>query len=269
MESVKLAFVGAGNMAEALIRGLLQSGEAKPGEIAASDISEARRTHVASAYGVRTTPDNVALAQAAGLIVLAVKPQGMEAIVREISDASRGKLVISIAAGVRLDQLSAWLGGDRAIVRTMPNTPALALAGMSVLCPNSACRPEDVEAARRIFAAVGDAVVIDREDLLDAVTALSGCGPGFVFEILDALAEGGAKLGLPPDLSRRLALQTLLGSAKLAAESELDPAALRNKVASPGGATVAGLDTLKKGKLRETLQSAMAAAARRSRELSS
>lgn len=268
MDGVKLGFVGAGNMAEALIKGLLQSGAATAGEIAASDVSEARRAHMAAAYGVRATASNTEVVAAAGTVVLAVKPQGMEAIARGIGAASAGKLIISIAAGVRLAQLETWLGEGRAIVRTMPNTPALALAGMSVLCPNGACTAAQVEDARKIFAAVGDAVVIDREDLLDPVTALSGCGPGFVFEILDCLTEGGEKLGLSPALSGRLALQTLIGSAKLAAESSSTPAELRNRVASPGGATVAGLEALARGRLRETLQAALEAAARRSKELS-
>jgi len=268
MDAVKFAFVGAGNMAEALIRGLLQAEAAGAADIAAADVSEARRAHLASAYGVRVTGSNEEAVRAARLVVLAVKPQGMAAVVAPLRDAARGKVVVSIAAGVRLAQLEAWLGTDRAIVRTMPNTPALALAGMTALCPNAACREADVDAARRLFSAVGDAVILDREDLLDAVTALSGCGPGFVFEILDALSEGGARLGLPEALSRRLALQTLFGSAKLALESGLEPAALRDRVASPGGATVAGLEALARGALRETLQAALAAAERRSKELS-
>ncbi len=268
MEPVKYAFVGAGNMAEALIRGLLKAGAAAASEIAAADVSKARRTHLSSIYGVRSTASNAEAAGAAALVVLAVKPQGMEAVVAPLRDAVGGKLVISIAAGIRLAQLESWLGTDCAIVRTMPNAPALALAGMTALCPNAACREADVETARALFSAVGDAVVLDDEGLLDAVTALSGCGPGFVFEILDALTEGGVKLGLPETLSRRFALQTLFGSAKLALESDLEPATLRDRVASPGGATLAGLEALARGKLRATIQSAMEAAARRSKELS-
>jgi pyrroline-5-carboxylate reductase len=205
----------------------------------------------------------------APVVVLAVKPQGMESIVKPLAEASKGKLIISIAAGIRLAQLEDWLGADRAIVRTMPNTPALALAAMSVLCPNGSCSESDVEEATRIFSAVGDAVVLENEDLLDAVTALSGCGPGYIFEILDALGEGGARLGLPAALAGRLALQTLLGSAKLAKETGRSPAELRNMVASPGGATVAGLEALERGNLRATLMAALEAAAKRSKELSS
>jgi pyrroline-5-carboxylate reductase len=269
MAAVRLGFVGAGNMAEALIRGLTEARVATPPEIIASDIAAERRTHMAASYGIRVSEENRAVFEAAPTVVLAVKPQGMRGIVTPLAGASVGKLVISIAAGVRLAQLEAWLGTDRAIVRAMPNTPALVLSGMTVLCPNAACGKKQVEKAREIFAAVGDVEVLQREDLLDAVTGLSGCGPGFLFEIMDALLEGGAKLGLPPALARRLVLQTFLGSAKLALETQRTPAVLRDQVASPGGATLAGLEALGQGRLRATLTAAVEAAARRSKEMSS
>jgi pyrroline-5-carboxylate reductase len=255
-------------MAEALIRGLLQAGIAEPGDILASDVKAERRAHVARTYGVRASESNAEVVEESQVVILAVKPQGMRAIVEPLGEASAGKLVISIAAGVRLAQLEAWLGAERAIVRAMPNTPALVLAGMTVLCPNAACGKADVETAMRIFGAVGEACVIDREDLLDAVTGLSGCGPGYLFVILDALAEGAVKLGLPRDLARRLAIQTALGSAKLAAETGRHLGELRDMVASPGGATLAGLEVLERGNLRATLMGAVEAATRRSRELS-
>lgn len=269
MEDYRIGFVGGGNMAEALIRGLLQANVMPAGTIVASDVSAERRSHLASAYGIRATENNRQVAELAPIVVLAVKPQGMRAIVSELAGVPAGKLFISIAAGVKLSQLSEWLGDARPIVRVMPNTPALVLAGMSVLCPNATCAKADVETARRIFAAVGDAVVLEREDLLDAVTGLSGCGPGYVFVILDALTEGAVKLGLPRDLARRLSVQTVLGAAKLAAETGRQPAELRDMVASPGGATLAGLECLERGNLRATLMGAVEAATRRSRELSS
>jgi len=269
MEDYRIGFVGGGNMAEALIRGLLQASVMPARAIVASDVSPERRSHLAQAYGIRAIENNRQAAELAPIVVLAVKPQGMRAIVSDLAAAPAGRLFISIAAGVKLAQLGDWLGGTRPIVRVMPNTPALVLAGMSVLCPNAMCEKADVEAAQKIFSAVGDAVVIEREDLLDAVTGLSGCGPGYVFAILDALIEGGVKLGLPRDLSRRLAVQTVLGSAKLAAETGRPPAELRDMVASPGGATLAGLEVLERGNLRATLMSAVEAATRRSRELSS
>lgn len=268
MAEVELGFVGAGNMAEALIRGLTEARVAAPGEIIASDILAGRRTHMTASYGVRVTAENRAVIEAAPVVVLAVKPQGMEEIVRPLAGASAGKLVISIAAGVRLAQLEGWLGPDRAIVRAMPNTPALVLSGMTVLCPNGRCGKNQVEKAREIFSAVGDVEVLPEEDLLDAVTGLSGCGPGYLFEIMDALIEGGARLGLSPAFSQRLVLQTFLGSSKLALETKQPPAALRDRVASPGGATLAGLEVLGRGRLRETLAAALEAAAQRSKELS-
>ena len=269
MDASRIGFVGAGNMAEALIRGLLGAGVVSSGQIVASDISADRRSHVAKSHGVRVTESNTEVMESAEVVVLAVKPQGMGAIVAPLAFASAGRTVISIAAGVRLAQLSEWLGADRAIVRAMPNTPALVLAGMTVLCPNTACRKKDVQAATQIFSAVGDAVVIEREEWLDAVTGLSGCGPGYVFVILDALAEGAVKLGLPRDLARRLAVHTVLGAAKLAAETGRHPAELRDMVASPGGATLAGLEVLERGNLRAILMAAVEAATRRSKELSS
>jgi pyrroline-5-carboxylate reductase len=269
MGAGRIGFVGAGNMAEALIRGLLEAKVVTPGQIVASDVSAERRSHVAKSYGVRVTESNAEAVASVEIVVLAVKPQGMRAIVTPLAKSSAGRLVISIAAGVRLAQLSEWLGAEGAIVRAMPNTPALALAGMTVLCPNAACQKTDVDAALRIFSAVGEAVVLEREDLLDAVTGLSGCGPGYVFVILDALAEGAVKLGLPRQLARRLAVQTVLGAAKLAAQTGRHPAELRDMVASPGGATLEGLEVLERGNLRATLMGAVEAAARRSRELSS
>lgn len=269
MEDYRIGFVGGGNMAEALIRGLLQAKMLPAGSIIASDISPDRRSHLAQAYGISATENNREVAQLAPVVVLAVKPQGMRAIVSQLSGAAAGRLFISIAAGVKLSQLAEWLGGERSIIRVMPNAPALVLAGMSVICPNAMCGKADVETARGIFAAVGDALILEREDLLDAVTGLSGCGPGYVFVILDALTEGAVKQGLPRDLARRLAVQTMLGAAKLAAETGRHPAELRDMVASPGGATLAGLEVLERGNLRATLMAAVEAATRRSRELSS
>jgi pyrroline-5-carboxylate reductase len=269
MDDYRIGFVGGGNMAEALIRGLLQAGVMPAATIVASDVSPTRRSHLAATYGIRATENNRQVAELAPIVVLAVKPQGMRAIVSDLATAPAGRLFISIAAGVNLAQLAQWLGETRPVVRVMPNTPALVLAGMSVLCPNAICEKADVETARKIFSAVGDAVVIEREDLLDAVTGLSGCGPGYVFVILDALIEGAVKLGLPRDLSRRLAVQTVLGSARLAAETGRPPTELRDMVASPGGATLAGLEVLERGNLRATLMAALEAATRRSRELSS
>lgn len=268
MQDYRIGFVGGGNMAEALIRGLLHANVMPAGAIVASDISAERRSHLAQAHGIRATESNRQVAELAPIVVLAVKPQGMRAIVAELAGVAAGKLFISIAAGVKLSQLSEWLGGARPIVRVMPNTPALVLAGMSVLCPNAVCEKADVDVARRIFAAVGDALVLEREDLMDAVTGLSGCGPGYLFEILDALIEGAVTQGLPRDLAARLAVQTMLGAARLAAETGRPPAELRDMVASPGGATRAGLEVLERGNLRATLMSAVETATRRSRELS-
>jgi pyrroline-5-carboxylate reductase len=267
MAAVQLGFVGAGNMAEALIRGLTEARVAAPTEIIASDILAERRTHMTASYGVQVTAENRAVIEAAPVVVLAVKPQGMEEIVKPLAGASAGKLVISIAAGVRLAQLEGWLGPDRAIVRAMPNTPALVQTGATGLCGNARAGARDLALATALFDSVGITWQAPHEPLLDAVTGLSGSGPAYVFLFLEALIEAGASQGLPREVAEELATQTVYGAAKLARESPRSPAELRRQVSSPGGTTFAGLERLEAAGFAGAVGQAVAAATRRAREL--
>jgi pyrroline-5-carboxylate reductase len=265
---VPLAFVGGGNMARSLIGGLIAAGVA-PREIRVADPDAAQRAACAALGAVQTTADNAEAATGARLVVLAVKPQAMRAAARGVAAAVRAArpLVVSVAAGIRTADLDRWLDGGAAIVRAMPNTPALLGAGATGLYANSAVRPEDRAAAERLMTSVGRAEWIEDEALMDAVTALSGSGPAYFFLLIEMLEAEGAKLGLPPEIARRLALQTAVGSARMAAESEEPAATLRARVTSPGGTTAAALAALESAGVRAAFARALGAARDRGREL--
>ena len=262
-----IAFLGAGNMAEALVKGLLRAGVATPTEILLTDRRKDRLAELASVYGVRTSPDNLAAAREAAIVVLSVKPQAMDKLLGEISPALDGsKLVVSIAAGVPLAAIERRVGHGVRIVRTMPNTPALVGAGATAIAAGEHATPEDMEQAKALFDAVGKTAIVD-EQLLDAVTGLSGSGPAYVFLVIEALADAGVKVGLDRRTAQDLAAQTVLGSAKLLLETGEHPGRLKDQVTSPGGTAIAGLHTLEAGGLRTTLMNAVEAATRRSHEL--
>lgn len=262
-----IAFLGAGNMAEALVKGMLRAGVAAPSEILLTDRRKDRLAELASRYGVRTLTDNRAASAEASILVLSVKPQVMNLLLGEIApqlDAS--KLVISIAAGVPLAAIERKVGHGVRIVRTMPNTPALVGAGATAISAGEHATSEDLEQARALFDAVGKTVVVD-EYLLDAVTGLSGSGPAYIFLVIEALADAGVKVGLDRRTAQDLAAQTVLGSAHLLIETGEHPGRLKDQVTSPGGTAIAGLHTLEAGGLRTTLMNAVEAATRRSAEL--
>jgi pyrroline-5-carboxylate reductase len=262
-----IAFIGAGNMAEALVKGLLRAGVATPQEILCTDRRPERGPELTQQYGVRFTPSNLAAVQEAGIIVLSVKPQVMEKVLAEIGpslDAS--KLVISIAAGIPIAALERQVGHGVRVIRTMPNTPALVGAGATALSPGEHATDADLTQAKALFDAIGMTVVVD-EPLLDAVTGLSGSGPAYIFLIIEALADGGVKAGLARTQAQALAAQTVFGSAKLLIETGEHPGRLKDQVTSPGGTAIAGLHTLEAGGLRTTLMNAVEAATNRSREL--
>ncbi len=262
-----IAFLGAGNMAEALVKGLLRAGVATPGEVLCTDRRPERGPELTRTYGVRFGQDNVAAAREAGLVVLSVKPQAMNRLLDEIGPAlDQSKLVISIAAGVPIAAIERKVGHGVRIVRCMPNTPALVGAGATALAPGEHATEADLRQARALFEAVGKAVVVD-EPLLDAVTGLSGSGPAYIFLIIEALSDAGVKMGLARAQSLELAAQTVLGSAKLLLETGEHPGRLKDQVTSPGGTAIAGLHTLEAGGLRTTLMNAVEAATRRSHEL--
>jgi pyrroline-5-carboxylate reductase len=261
-----IGFVGAGNMAEAMIRGLLRGKVFAPGQVTASAPREERQRELAEKYAIHVTKENREAA-AQSIVVLSVKPQILGKVLDEISDSVRAEaLVISIAAGVPVAAIQAKLRTGTRVVRAMPNTPALVDAGATAIARGEHAQESDLEDAKRIFDAVGLTVVLD-ETLLDAVTGLSGSGPAYVFLILEALSDAGVKVGLSRRTSQLLAAQTLLGSAKMLLETNEHPGKLKDMVTSPGGTAITGLHTLEHGGVRTTLMNAVEAATRRSREL--
>lgn len=260
-------FIGGGNMAEALIKGLLESGLAKAEEISVFDPDQARRDLLSEKFGVNFLNNNKFLVKKSRVVVLAVKPQVMSKVLSEIQDeVGPENIIISIAAGVTLTQIQGGLSASVPVIRVMPNTPALVLAGAAAMAPGSFCGPEHMETAREILEAVGVAVEVE-EKYLDVVTGLSGSGPAYVFHMIESLTEAAVRLGLARPQAKLLAEQTVFGAAKLAKESELHPAQLRDMVTSPGGTTAAGLHALEKGAFRGLIMDAVAASAGRSKEL--
>ncbi|MDQ6802313.1 MAG: pyrroline-5-carboxylate reductase [Acidobacteriota bacterium] len=261
-----IGFVGAGNMAEAMIRGLLRGKVFAPGEVTASAPREERQRELSEKYGIHVTGANRDAA-AQSIVVLSVKPQILSRVLDEIRDSVRAEsLVISIAAGVPVAAIQSKLRTGTRVVRAMPNTPALVDAGATAIARGEHAQESDLEDAKRIFDAVGLTVVLD-ESLLDAVTGLSGSGPAYVFLILEALSDAGVKVGLSRRTSQLLAAQTLMGSAKMLLETNEHPGKLKDMVTSPGGTAITGLHTLEHGGVRTTLMNAVEAATRRSREL--
>lgn len=263
---MKISFLGGGNMASALIGGLLGQGFVAA-DIQVAELHEAGRARLAADFGVRAVetvdPDWLA----ADVLVLAVKPQQMREALAPLAGRLSTQLVVSIAAGLRIGELSRWLGGHALMVRAMPNTPALIGQGMTGLYAAPAVSGAQREAVGCILAAAGQSVWVEREDLLDAVTALSGSGPAYVFHFIEALQQGGEKLGLPPEIALRLALQTLVGASALAATSPDSPALLREKVTSKGGTTAAALESMAADDFIGLVERALRAAALRAAEL--
>ncbi len=262
----RIAFVGAGNMAGALIKGLLSAGACEPDAVWATDVRAERLAELQSKHGIRTGQDNAAAARWADVVVLATKPQVFDRLLAQVEHAVGDALVISIAAGVPIDAMEARLPAHTRVVRAMPNTPALVDAGATALAAGTHATDDDVALACRIFESVGVTVVLD-ESLLDAVTGLSGSGPAYIFLIIEALADAGVKVGLHRESAQKLAAQTVLGSAKLLLETGEHPGRLKDMVTSPGGTAIAGLHTLEAGGLRTTLINAVESATNRAREL--
>jgi pyrroline-5-carboxylate reductase len=261
---MKIAFLGGGNMAGALIGGLLARGYDRR-DLSVIELSPAARERLAAQHGVRasTAPDAATLE--ADTLVLAVKPQDLRAALAGL--AAQDKLVISIAAGVRIDTLSRWLGGHRRLVRCMPNTPALIGAGITGLYAAPGVSALERERAQAILGAVGEVVWVADEGLLDPVTAVSASGPAYVFWFIEQLAASAVQLGLPEGEAKKLALHTVLGAAQLAAASDQAPGELRRQVTSKGGTTEAALKVFEEEKLAERFLKAIQAASRRGAEL--
>jgi pyrroline-5-carboxylate reductase len=266
-EQLTIGFLGAGKMAGALAKGFINAKLVEPGQIIASDVYEAARTSFGWTAGAKTTESNPEVLKFANVIVLAVKPDQVADVLKEIRVHFTEKhLLISIAAGVPIAKLQAGLSEVARVVRVMPNTPALVGASATAYALGKAAKAEDGELAKKLFSAVGVAFQV-KEPLLDAVTGLSGSGPAYAYLMVEALSDGGVAAGLPRDVATKLAAQTLLGAAKMVLETDLHPGALKDMVTSPGGTTIEGLHELEKGGLRGTLMNAVRAAAEKSKKL--
>jgi pyrroline-5-carboxylate reductase len=265
-----IGFIGSGNMAEALIKGIITSGLYKPQDIYISDIRPERLTQLKEAYKVISCENNSKLAQKAQTIVLSVKPQNMaDALASIKTEGNSIRLVISIAAGVKVGKIASALG-DIAIVRVMPNTPALIGEGAAALFANRQAKPL-LNEAMSIFSAVGRAVVVEDENLIDTVTAISGSGPAYFFLLMEEMIKAAVAAGLPADVAKDLVLQTAKGAGLLASQADKNgesPAILRKKVTSPGGTTEAAIKVFTTGGFERLVIDAIKAAYNRSRELS-
>ena len=267
MNTRRIAMLGAGNMAAALVRGLLASGDVKPTQIRASDVRQDRLDELAAEHKIEVTTNNLELIDWTDLLVLAVKPQVVDRVLDEIGSRVKAEtLVVSIAAGVPIQSIESRLHSGVRVVRAMPNTAAIVQAGATGIAPGAHATQADVEVARALFDAIGRTVVLD-ETLIDAVTGLSGSGPAYIMLMIEALADGGVKVGLHRDTALTLAAQTVYGSAKLLLETGEHPGRLKDMVTSPGGTAIAGLHTLESGGLRRTLIDAVEAATERAVEL--
>lgn len=264
----KIAFLGAGNMARALLRGCLERARIEREQLGASDLAQQALAELGREFGIRTFANNAEAASWADVIVLAVKPQVIPSVLSELASLPviTSKLVISIAAGVTSEQITAALGASTRIVRAMPNTPAMVGEGATAIAATRNATAEDMAEAEALFASVGTVVRV-AESAMDAVTGLSGSGPAYVFIAIEALSDAGVRAGLPRDVASKLAAQTLLGAAKLALESGEHPGRLKDMVTSPAGTTIAGVAALERAGFRHALLAAVEAATARAREL--
>ncbi|MDY6978454.1 MAG: pyrroline-5-carboxylate reductase [Pseudomonadota bacterium] len=267
MKNATIGFIGGGNMARSLIGGLCQSG-LPPASVHVSEPDAERRQALHNDFGITVHGDNQTVVDACEVVVLAVKPQALKEVIQQLQPATDdGKLYLTIAAGIRTDSLQQWLGGKRAIVRAMPNTPALVQSGATGLFANRHVSRQQKDLAESILRAVGLTVWVEEEAQMDAVTAVSGSGPAYFFLVMEAMEQAGVKLGLPEETARLLTLQTAFGAAKLALEIEEEPARLRRNVTSPGGTTEQAILTLQDRQLEAIFEQALQAARDRAREL--
>ncbi len=269
MENCTIAFIGCGNMSRSLIGGLIANG-IKPEQLLASDPDDDQRHSITEQFKISTLKSNNEAIAKADVILLAVKPQAMHNVVSGIADSVNGtsKLIISIAAGVTLDSITEWLGGPAAVIRVMPNTPALIQAGAAALFANKHASETQKNTAEAMMRSVGTAIWLETEEQMDAVTALSGSGPAYFFYFMEAIEKAAIELGLNEEHARLLTIETAVGASKMALLSSSDPAALRKQVTSPGGTTEQALNMFIQGKMDELVHRAMKAAKQRSIELS-
>jgi pyrroline-5-carboxylate reductase len=264
--SKKIAVIGAGQMAEALLGGVLAAHMVDPADVCATDISPERRDLMKRRFGIRVEAANHAVVSFAEVVILAVKPQSLDSVLDDLAPNVSGKLLVSIVAGASIARIAGRVAAGARIVRVMPNAPALVREGISALAFGPDLNEEDRATARTLFEAVGRVVVVE-EHLMSAVTGLSGSGPAYMFMAIEALADGGVKMGLPRSVAELLAAQTVLGAARMILETGEHPGRLKDRVASPGGTTIEGLHQLEIGGMRAALIEAVEAAAKRADEL--
>ena len=268
LNNKKICIIGTGNMGEAIVSGLIGSGSSDPGKIICTDVRESTLKAVAKEYGVQTTTSNLEAVAKSDIVIYAVKPQIMAAVIKEtVEKLDMSKLVISIAAGVPMAALESCLNKKLRLIRVMPNIAAAVKEAATAVAAGKNASKEDIEMAMSIFDSIGKTVFIKENYLMDAITGLSGSGPAYIFLIVEALADAGVKVGLARQEAIFLSAQTVLGAAKMLLETKEHPGQLRDKVTSPGGTAIAGLATLEKGGLRTTLINAVEVATNRSREL--
>ena len=268
LRNKKICLIGAGNMGEALVSGLVCAKATALENIICTDISEAKLETIADKYKVRTTSDNVAAIKSSDIVIYAVKPQILAAVLKETAEClDMDKLIISIAAGVPLAAIESSLNKDLRLVRVMPNIAAFVKESATAIAAGKHASQDDIDLAKAVFDSVGSSVFIEENILMDAITGLSGSGPAYIFLIVDALADAGVKMGLSRDDALFLSSQTVLGAAKLLLDTKEHPGQLKDRVTSPGGTAIAGIHTLEKGGLRTTLINAVEAATTRSKEL--
>ena len=267
---MKIGVIGLGKMGEALVKGLQTSqGGSKKFSIKASTRSIESAQEASKRLQIECGTNNLKVVQYSDILVLCVKPHQAKAVLEPLASSLTSKhLIISICAAVTTQQVSEWSGGKAAVIRAMPNTPCLIGEGMTVFAPGLGAKPEHLQQAEHIFGPVGKTAVVE-ESLMDGVTGLSGCGPAYIYMIIEALSEAGVKVGLPRKVAPLLSAQTLLGAAKMVLERGEHPAALKDEVTTPAGCTIDGLMALEEGKLRVTLIKAVVAAAKRSKSLRS
>lgn len=258
----QIGFIGAGNMAQAIISGLIQKALVTPKDISIFDVKPERMDHMSGLYGVECAPSLQALTASREVLILAVKPDQVLPLLRTISDSLAGKLLISIAAGVTLKSMLDLLGPEARVVRVMPNTPCLVLEGASVMAVSPSCTEQEKDIARSIFSAVGLCLEME-EKYINAVTALSGSGPAFCFLFLEAMCDGAVKAGLPRDVALRLAAATMRGAASMVLELGKHPGQLKDMVTSPSGTTIEGIAVLESRGFRSAVIDAVSAAYRR------
>jgi pyrroline-5-carboxylate reductase len=263
-----IGFIGAGNMAETLLNGLIGTRRSKPDRIICSDVSQERLDSLRERYGIQITTDNTSVAKSADIILYAVKPQIMAHVITETAPVlDTSKLVISIAAGVPLAAIGSLIRKDLRLIRAMPNVCVAVQEGATAIAAGPRAKQEDLDLAMTIFSSVGRCVCLKEDNLMDAVTGLSGSGPAYIFMVVDALTDAGVKMGLSRQQARLLSSQTVLGAAKMVLEGQYHPGELKDMVTSPGGTTITGVHTLEKGGMRAALIDAVEAATRRGQEL--